>query len=75
MGVGLEKEGILNLLEISHFGWSMEINACVKVLLSCVHGGTLWLDPPVSMILLIACITGFPKARRGPGLLFNKMGE
>jgi hypothetical protein len=37
--VGLEKSGILNLLEIPHFGRSLEINACVKLLLSCIHGG------------------------------------
>jgi hypothetical protein len=55
---GLEKERILNLFEIPHFEQSMEINACVKVLLSCVHGGTLWLDPPVSIdTSLITCIT------------------
>lgn len=41
----LEKSGILNLLEVPQFGRSLEINACVKLLLSCVHGGTLWLDP------------------------------
>jgi hypothetical protein len=62
----LEKEGILNLLEIPHFRCNLEINACVKVFLSCVHGGTLWLDPPVSIdTALIARITGLPKARRG----------
>jgi hypothetical protein len=37
----LEKSGILNLLEIPHFGCSLEINACVKLLLNCVHGGTV----------------------------------
>jgi hypothetical protein len=45
----LEKLGILNLMEIPHFRHSLEINACVKLLLSCIHGGTLWLDPPVSI--------------------------
>jgi hypothetical protein len=35
---GLEKSGILNLLQIPHFGRSVEINACVKMLLRCIHG-------------------------------------
>jgi hypothetical protein len=30
----LENSGILNLMEIPHFGRSLEINACVKLLLS-----------------------------------------
>lgn len=46
---GLEKLGILNLLEISHFGRSTEINVCVKLLLSYIHGGYLWLDMVVSV--------------------------
>jgi hypothetical protein len=36
-----KRKDILNLLEIPHFRCSLEINACVKVLLNCVHGGTL----------------------------------
>jgi hypothetical protein len=59
---GLERERILNLLEILHFGVSTKINACVKVFLSCVHGGTLWLDPLVSInTILIVHITRLPK--------------
>jgi hypothetical protein len=46
--IGLDKSGILNLLEVPHFGCILEINACVKLLLSSIHGGTLWLDPQVS---------------------------
>jgi hypothetical protein len=47
------------LLEIPHFGRILEINACVKILLSCIHGGTLWIDPQVSInTQLIAWITG-----------------
>jgi hypothetical protein len=73
---GLEKVGILKLFKIPHFRWSNEINACVKVLLSCVHGGTLWLDPPVSIdTTLIVRITGLRKAGEDPTLLFLKMGE
>jgi hypothetical protein len=72
----LEKLGILNLLEIPHFGHSMEINACVKILLSCVHGGTLWIEPPVSIdTVLIAWIIGLPKDDEDLTILFNKERE
>jgi hypothetical protein len=63
-------------LEILHFGKSGEINACVKVLLICVHGETLWLDPTISIdISLLAKKTGLPKADEDPTILFNKVGE
>jgi hypothetical protein len=39
--IGLKKSGILNLLEVPHFRCSLRINDCVKLLLSCIHGGTL----------------------------------
>jgi hypothetical protein len=41
---GLDKSRIMNLLEIPHFGRSVNINTCVNMLLSCVHGGYLWLE-------------------------------
>jgi hypothetical protein len=72
----LEKENLLNLLEIPHFRHNLEVNACVKVLLSCVHGGTLWIDPLVSIdTTLIARIIGLPKVGEDLTLLFNKAGE
>jgi hypothetical protein len=75
MGI-LEKYGIINLFEIPYFGWSNEINACVKVLFSSVHGGTLCLDPLVSIdTVLIPCITGLGKASQDLLLFFLKMGE
>jgi hypothetical protein len=68
---GLQKEGLLNLFDIPHFGWSQEINACVKMLLSCVHGGYMWLDRPVSIDTdLIVHITGLPSQGEDPSLLF-----
>jgi hypothetical protein len=74
--LGLEKEGILKLFKIPHFRRSTKINVCVKVLLSGVHGGKLWLDPLVSIdTALIVHITGLGKAGEDPTLLFNKMGE
>jgi len=40
----LERVGILNLFEITHFFRSQEVKSCVKMMLTCVHGGYLWLD-------------------------------
>jgi hypothetical protein len=34
---------ILNMMEIPHVGKSVEINICIKLLLSYIHGGFLWL--------------------------------
>jgi hypothetical protein len=68
---GLERAGILNLFDIPHFGRSNEVNACVKFLLTCVHGGYLWLDRPISIDTdLIARITGLPSQGQDPNSLF-----
>ena len=59
--------GLLNLLQIPHFGRSNEINAVMKVLLSCVHGGYLWLDHRVDITIdLIHWIMGLSKTRADP---------
>ena len=73
----LYNTGIMNLLEIPHFSCSLEINACVKIILSYIDGGMLWLDPPVSIYTqLIVWITGFPKAGEDLTTLFtNKARE
>jgi hypothetical protein len=44
--VGLANTGILNLLEIPHFGRGKEVNNCVKQLMAVLHGGFLWLEEP-----------------------------
>ena len=41
--------GLLNLLHISHFARNRELNAVVKVLLSYVHDGYLWLDHKIDL--------------------------
>jgi hypothetical protein len=47
------------------------VNACVKMLLTCVHGSYLWLDRPISIdTYLIARITGLPSQGEDPTLLF-----
>lgn len=69
--LGLELSGITNLPDIPHFGHSMYITICVKTLLSCVHGGYLWLDPPVLIdVELINRITGLPMVGEDPAPLF-----
>jgi hypothetical protein len=58
---GLERAGLLNLFDIPHFGHNNKVNACVKLLLSCMHGGYMWMDRPISIDMdLIARIIGLP---------------
>jgi hypothetical protein len=64
---GLENTGILNLLEIPHFGWGKDVNNCIKQLLAVLHGGFLWLEEPVSIdVELISFITGLPSNGEKP---------
>jgi hypothetical protein len=57
--VGLEKTGILELLELPHFGIGQFASSCVKKLMVVTHGGDLWLDKLISIdIELIAHIIG-----------------
>jgi hypothetical protein len=46
---GLENTGILNLLEIPHFGRGKEVNNCIKQLIAVLHGGFLWMEHPISI--------------------------
>jgi hypothetical protein len=49
---------ILNVMNIPHFDRHQEVNACIKLLLSCYHGGYLWLDRNVTVDpMLIHLIT------------------
>ena len=59
--------GLLNLLRIPHFGQSLELNAVVKVLLSCVHEGYLWLDRKIDLnVDVIHCIIDLSKVGTKP---------
>jgi hypothetical protein len=40
----IARSTILNVMKIPHFGIHKKVNTCVKLLLSCYHGGYLWLD-------------------------------
>jgi hypothetical protein len=57
--MNLTQSTLLNVMKIPHFGRQQEVNACVKLLLSCYHGVYLWpyrhitIDP-----MLIHRITG-----------------
>jgi hypothetical protein len=55
----LAQSTLLNVMKIPHLDRHQEVNAYVKLLLSCYHGGYLWLDHRITMDLtLINWITG-----------------
>jgi hypothetical protein len=62
----LAQSTVLNVMKIPHFGHHQEVNACVKLLLSCYHGGYLWLDQTWITVdlMLIHLITGL--SMKGP---------
>jgi hypothetical protein len=65
--LGLYNTGIMNLLDVPHFGWGKHINACIKQLLARVHDGILWMDRSVPITVdLIAAITGLPTDGENP---------
>jgi hypothetical protein len=58
---GLYNSGIMNLLDIPHFGRGKNVGLCVKQLLAKVHGGILWMDKTIPIYVdLIVKITWFP---------------
>lgn len=58
----LAPSGLLKLLNIPHFNHSSEVNVVVKLLLSCVHDGYLWLESKIDLnIDLIHRITDLSK--------------
>jgi hypothetical protein len=64
---GLENTGILNFLEIPHFGLGKDVKNYVKKLLAALHGRFLWLEEPISIdVDLIAFITGLPSNGEKP---------
>jgi hypothetical protein len=61
----IARSTILNGMKIPHFGIHQEVNACIKLLLSCYHGGYLWLDRRITVDpTLIHLITGL--SMQGP---------
>jgi len=60
-------------LEIHHFCRSAKINACIKLLLSHVHGGFIWLNKVVLIdTYLIVWITRLPTQGKDPFPLFTE---
>jgi hypothetical protein len=46
---GLAQSNVLNVMKILHFGHHQEVNACVKLLLSCYHGEYLWFNRRITV--------------------------
>ena len=64
---GLDQSRLLGLINVTHFGRLNEAHACMKKLLAFFHGGTLWLNTSIPVIVyLIASITGLSKAMEDP---------
>jgi hypothetical protein len=54
-------------MKITHFGGHQEVNACVKIFLSCYHGGYLWIDDRITVDpMLIHRITGLSMQGTNP---------
>jgi hypothetical protein len=51
--MNLAQSTLLNVMKIPHFGRHQEVNACVKILLSCYHGSYLWLDHRITVDLTL----------------------
>jgi hypothetical protein len=65
--IGLENIGILNLMEIPHFGRGRYVNNCIKQLLAVLHGRCFWLEEPLSIdIEIISFITDLPSNGNKP---------
>jgi hypothetical protein len=61
----LAQSTLLNVMKIPHFGRHQEVNACIKLLLSCYHRGYLWLNRCITVDpTLINRITGL--SMQGP---------
>jgi hypothetical protein len=61
----IARSTILNVMKIPHFERHQEVNTCIKLLVSCYHGGYLWLDRCITVdLVLIHRITGL--SMQGP---------
>jgi hypothetical protein len=48
---GLDRTRILGLLKIPHFGKGQYATSCVKQMLSVMHGGDIWLDKHIHIMV------------------------
>jgi hypothetical protein len=61
----LMQSTLLNIMKIPHFRRHHKVNACVKMLFSCYHGGYFWLNHHITVdLMLINWITGL--SMQGP---------
>jgi hypothetical protein len=64
---GLEKMGILGLLDLPHFGRGQYANSCIKQLMAVTHGRDIWLDKVLLIdVEIIVNITGLPSRGMDP---------
>ena len=65
--INLTQSTIPNVMKIPHFKRHQEVNACVKLLLSCYHGDCIWLDRHITVDLtLIHRISGLSMQGHDP---------
>jgi hypothetical protein len=65
--MNLVQSTLLNVMKIPHFGRHHEVNACVNILLSCYHGGYLWINWRITVdLMLIHRITGLSMQQLNP---------
>jgi len=50
---GIEQAGLLHILCVPHFHWSIINIVCVRQLLVLVHDGFLWLGEPIPITDMI----------------------
>ena len=74
---GLDKAGLLKMLDVPHFGRSTQVTIVVKQLLALVHDGYLWIGDKRIPINgeLIHRITGLPREGRDPWIEFPSKHE
>jgi hypothetical protein len=65
--MNLTQSTLLNVMKIPHFRRHQQVNACVKMLLSCYHGRYLWLNHRITVDpMLINRITKMSMQRPDP---------
>jgi hypothetical protein len=69
---GIMRSTILNVMQIPHFDRHQEVSTCIKILMSCFHGGYMWLDRCITMDpTLIHLITGLSMQGPDPQKFYN----
>jgi hypothetical protein len=70
--IELYNSGIMNLLDIPHFGCSKNVRPYVKQLVSHIDGGIMWMDRKIQIdVALISKIIGLPTFDAQPEKYLN----